>query len=78
MINPTLRKFYSHVICSGTKIILGTIFHQRVFYSHVICSGTKILGVQDENASLFYSHVICSGTKISNHIIPRRLFSKYI
>ena len=36
------RKFYSHVICSGTKINFKVLFYLFMFYSHVICSGTKI------------------------------------
>ena len=35
-------KFYSHVICSGTKILLCPVNHFVKFYSHVICPGTKI------------------------------------
>ena len=34
--------FYSHVICSGTKIDTNTKQIVEMFYSHVICSGTKI------------------------------------
>ena len=35
--------FYSHVICSGTKIELGLFQLRLKFYSHVICSGTKMV-----------------------------------
>ena len=34
--------FYSHVICSGTKIDAICELYSNLFYSHVICSGTKI------------------------------------
>ena len=34
--------FYSHVICSGTKIKTTLKGEKLEFYSHVICSGTKI------------------------------------
>ena len=34
--------FYSHVICSGTKIQNYPSRQLDGFYSHVICSGTKI------------------------------------
>ena len=67
---PSSIGFYSHVICSGTKI-LPTV-HKTVvaFYSHVICSGTKIKQIGRKREVLFYSHVICSGTKMSNLLIP--------
>ena len=37
------NEFYSHVICSGTKIAKGNTIYRIKFYSHVICSGTKML-----------------------------------
>ena len=35
-------KFYSHVICLGTKIWAKGHNKTLLFYSHVICLGTKI------------------------------------
>ena len=35
--------FYSHVICSGTKMQTLEVIQGPRFYSHVICSGTKIV-----------------------------------
>ncbi len=57
-------KFYSHVICSGTKIAPQAVYHGCWFYSHVICSGTKMQGLISPSTLGFYRHVICSGTKI--------------
>ena len=37
-----MKAFYSHVICSGTKIVNKDEQAMKAFYSHVICSGTKI------------------------------------
>ena len=37
-----MGKFYSHVICLGTKIIMAGQRQPTEFYSHVICLGTKI------------------------------------
>ena len=36
------RKFYSHVICLGTKIQIMAVTLKCAFYSHVICLGTKM------------------------------------
>ena len=57
-------KFYSHVICLGTKITLSLNSLSSLFYSHVICLGTKMHNEQTVVDSSFYSHVICLGTKI--------------
>ena len=35
-------KFYSHVICLGTKMASKQLINAVKFYSHVICLGTKI------------------------------------
>ena len=68
--------FYSHVICSGTKITMVKKGEMLKFYSHVICSGTKINPVKSLSTFEFYSHVICSGTKISNtNVILRKRFT---
>ena len=57
-------KFYSHVICLGTKILLSACRLGLKFYSHVICLGTKISKIVRFGTVRFYSHVICLGTKI--------------
>ena len=59
-------KFYSHVICLGTKIHCNAGDERIVFYSHVICLGTKMKQIISFHAFKFYSHVICLGTKIPN------------
>ena len=42
LVEMNMSGFYSHVICSGTKIVEIKNYCGDVFYSHVICSGTKI------------------------------------
>ena len=37
------NKFYSHVICLGTKIYDAKEVKILMFYSHVICLGTKMI-----------------------------------
>ena len=58
------ERFYSHVICLGTKIDSVHAVLYCMFYSHVICLGTKMESELKFGACEFYSHVICLGTKM--------------
>ena len=72
-------KFYSHVICLGTKITLSLNSLSSLFYSHVICLGTKMQRTHFCQWILFYSHVICLGTKIvSQEDIAKSLFYSHV
>ncbi len=58
------KKFYNHLILSGTKILWVVGYNQMWFYNHLILSGTKIWVTSLWMIDMFYNHLILSGTKI--------------